>query len=362
MNIKSICKILIILMLFNFLAGCSFIKDLTNDNETIANQTSIDEMNIGNRENLMINNGNVYYIDISNENKLYMIDNQFKNKKLISDKYFFTIVNITDKEIYYIQKTMKDEITPLFDLCSVDMNGDNYKLILENVGSTIFLNDKLYYYRETDEEYEENMGYTYRNFCVFDINSKEESIMDEKTTSTGITPVLYKSKIYYVGAGYKFLEYNHDTKEKKELDKGLSFCRYSDDSIYSYKGSSIEKIGISNNAYSETLLESKEIYNIWDMNVTKDYIFFLAEDTKEARNEIYRLNLYRMKKDGSELKKIYFSDYTESITYPVHHIYNLGDKLLLYERLEKNYLSNRNRLQLIDYDGNEIDSSLFNNL
>lgn len=95
------------------------------------------------------------------------------------------------------------------------------------------------------------------------------------------------------------------------------------------------------------------------MNVTKDYIFFLAQDTKE-KNEIYRLNLYRMRKDGSELKKIYFTDYTRDIIFTEHFIYNIGDKLLLYERNENNYLSSRNKFQLIDYEGNEIYSSVFN--
>lgn len=96
------------------------------------------------------------------------------------------------------------------------------------------------------------------------------------------------------------------------------------------------------------------------MNVTKDYIFFLAQDTKEVKNEIFRLNLYRIKKDGSELKKIYISDYNDDVIYNDHNIYNLGDKLLLYEMDDKTSLLNRNKFQLIDYNGKEIDSSVIN--
>ncbi len=96
------------------------------------------------------------------------------------------------------------------------------------------------------------------------------------------------------------------------------------------------------------------------MNVTKNYIFFLEQDTKEVKNEIFRLNLYRIKKDGSELKKIYISDYNDDVIYNDHNIYNFGDKLLLYEMDDKTSLLNRNKFQLIDYNGKEIDSSVIN--
>lgn len=212
MNTKSICKILIILMLINFLNGCSFIKDLAKDNKA-----KEDEMNIGNSKNIMIKNENIYFIDTSNENKLYVIDSQFKNKKLISDKYFLRIVAITDKEIYFIQKTMLDERIPLYELCSIDLKGDSYEVIVddENVGE--FLKNKTYYYKVTDEKLEDpGMVTNYSNFYAFDINSNQESIIDKRAVIYRDRSEVYKDKIYYDGPEYKFLEYDPDTGEKNK--------------------------------------------------------------------------------------------------------------------------------------------------
>ncbi len=202
-------------------------------------------------------------------------------------------------------------------------------------------------------------GNMFCNFNSFDINLKEEKIIDEKILYDR-QPVLYKNKIFYIGTDHNFIEYNPDTEEKKKLNVNIEFFyRYSDDNIYAYKVNTVESTILSDNTKIVIMPEMEEIYYIWEMNVTKDYIFFLAQDTKE-KNEIYRLNLYRMRKDGSELKKIYFTDYTLDIIFTEHFIYNFGDKLLLYERNENNYLSSRNKFQLIDYEGNEIDSSVFN--
>lgn len=341
------------LIIILILSGCDFNAYVSD------NKIKTDEMNVGNVKDLIIENKDIYYIGINN--KLYMVDNKLKNKKLISDRNFSGLVGIEDKKVFFIENNMKDENTTLFSLSSININGDSYKLILEDVSSAILLNSKLYYYRETGEEYDENMGYGYKNFCFYDINASEEGIIDEKTKATGIVPVLYKNKIYYEGSKNKILEYNPDSKEKREVNKGLAFYRFSDDNIYSFKGANIEKRRISNNSNPQTLLESKDIYNIWDMNVAKDYIFFLAQDTKEVTNEIFRLNLYRMRKDGSELMKIYSSDYIRDIVRPKHRIYNLGDTILLYEANEENMLSNRSKFQLIDYNGNEIESSNMNN-
>ena len=357
MNKKSICKVLTILMLISFLSGCSFIKDSTN------NKIKTDEMNAGNEKKIIVNGKNIYFIDTSNKNKLYVVDDQFKNKKLISDRYFLRMVDITDKEIYFIQKTILDEKIPLYELCSIDLNGDSYKSIVKDVNSAIFLNDKLYYYRVTDEAVnDDGISRNFSNFCVFDINLNKESIIDEKVDVYINRLEIFKNKIYYDGAENKFLEYNPSTEEKNQLDVSLTFFyRYSDDSIYAYKGSTIEKTNLLNNEKRVILPESEKIYNIWDMNVTKDYIFFLAQDTKEVKSEIFRLNLYRVKKDGSELKKIYYSDYTKDIIHVNHNIYNFGDKLLLYEKNEENLLLSRNKFQLIDYNGKEINSSSINN-
>lgn len=329
MNAISISKILIVLMLISSLAGCNanevidksinnesvkYNTDINTDVEDVVNyhDLKMDEMNIGNRKCLAIKNGDIYYIDTNNKNQLYMIDNQFKNKKLISDRYVLDIVSVTDNEIYFVQVTKQDERTRLYDICSVNKNGDSCNVVVKDVISTVFLNNKFYYYRLTGEVADE-IGNEFCNFNSFDINSKEESIIDEKIVSEK-PPVLYKNKIFYVGSDDKFIEYNPDTEEKKQLNVNIQFFyRYSDDNIYAYKGSTVERTNLSNNTETVIMPEMEEIYNIWEMNVTKNYIFFLAQDTKEVEDEIYRLNLYRMKKDGSEFKKIYFSDYTRNI-------------------------------------------------
>lgn len=365
---KNISKIIILLILISILAGCNDTIDKLTNNEPIINSTDkinnsndavkIGEMNIGNRKCLMIKDNNTYYIDSNDKNKLYMIDNQFKNKILVCDKYVLEIVSVTDNEIYFIQVTKQNEKPSMYDVCSINKNGDSYQVVISDVISAIFLNDKIYYYRTTDEV-ADMAGNMFCNFNSFDINLKEEKIIDEKILHDR-QPVLYKNKIFYIGTDHNFIEYNPDTEEKKKLNVNIEFFyRYSDDNIYAYKVNTVESTILSDNTKMVIMPEMEEIYYIWEMNVTKDYIFFLAQDTKE-KNEIYRLNLYRMRKDGSELKKIYFTDYTRDIIFTEHFIYNFGDKLLLYERNENNYLSSRNKFQLIDYEGNEIDSSVFN--
>ena len=234
-----------------------------------------------------------------------------------------------------------------------------YKVIVNNVISAVLLNDKLYYYRLTDEVANE-VGTEFSTFNDYDINTKEERVIEEKIILQK-PPVLYKNKIYYGGAEEKFIEFDPDTMEKKSINvtAALSY-RYSDSSIYAKGANFIEKSNLTDNSKIVIMAEADELYYISEMNVTKNYIFFLAQDTKEKHDEIYRLNLYRMKKDGSELKKIYFSDYTRDIIFAEHYIYDLGDKLLLYERNDENFLTERNKFQLIDYDGNELDSTVIN--
>lgn len=365
MNSKSIYKILIILILTSFISGCSFIKNITNNSKMAE-----DEMNIGNAKGVMQKGENLYFIDRSDENKLYVVDNQFERKKLISDRYFLEIVNISDEEIYFTEKVMLDgRKTPVYKLSSISLYGDSYNVIVDNVIFAEFLNDKFYYFRRTDEQITSGFydnAYNYSNFCVFDNKLKKEIIIDERKLIKRIYMDLvetYNGKVYYcyeTSFGYKLMEYNPNTKKKIQLKINTNSCRYADNDIYTFCVGYIEKLNLLNNKNTVILHKAGEIGNIFDMNITKDYIFFLAEDRKAFYDKIYRLNLYRVKKDGTELKKIYSSDYTRFIYEQKHHIHNLGNKILLYETDIKNALLSRSLFQLIDYDGNEINSFVLN--
>ena len=367
MNEINIRKIFILLMLLCILIGCNNIKiinkqnnhkNIMENNNDFEKFTEAEELNIGNRKCLFIKDNDIFYIDTSKNNKLFMTDKQFKNKELVCDRDVLEIVSVTDNKIYFIQVTEQDEKLKTYDLCSINKDGGLYQIILNNVISAVFLNDKIYYYSQTDEVADE-VGNMFSNFNSFDIILKEERIIDSKILYDK-QPVLYKNKIFYVGPDYNFIEYNPNTEEKRILNVSIDFFyRYSYDNIYSYKVNTVESTIVSDNTKMVIMPEMREIYFIWEMNVTKDYIFFLAQDTIE-KDEIYKLNLYRMKKDGSQLKKIYSTDYNRDILFVEHFLYNIDDKLLLYERNETNYLSGRNKFQLIDYEGNEITSTFIN--
>lgn len=367
MRVKNAGKILIVLILIIVISGCDYSDftngkgDSVNDANDIVNDNSIktDEMNIGNRKCLEIKDNEIYYIDTSDKNRLYMTDNQLKNKKLICDKYVLEIISVTDDEIYFVEVTENEEKSRLYNICSVNIIEGSYNLVVKDVISAVFLNNNFYYYRLTDKIANE-VGTEFANFCSFNLNSKEEKILDEKTVISK-SPILYKNKVYYNAANDKYIEYNPYTEEKRALNIDIEFFyRFSDGNVYAYKGSSIKKTNLSDNSKILIMPETDEIYNIWEMNVTKDHIFFLAQDTKEVNEGLYRLNLYQMNKDGSELKKIYFSDYSKNIISTEHFIYDIGNKILLYERNKENNLVDRNKLQLIDYEGSEIDSFIVN--
>ncbi|QSX06249.1 DUF5050 domain-containing protein [Sedimentibacter sp. zth1] len=364
MKVKNFIKIIIVLVLTGILAGCNTQNNIPNESSnssviSIKDSTiSIDELNIGNRKKIVVDNEYIYYVDSNNDFKLCKIDKDLKTKNVIYDKAVLEIISVIDDNIFFIDKIKNDDGRYTYNVCSIDKENFSSTVILNDVSFSVLVNNKLYYYKNSGELSGKPFNYELLNFCCYYLDKKEEHIIDEKII-LAIPEVAYKNKIYYCGPNDKFVEYNLDKEAKRELNTSIGFSyRYSNDNIYSYKGSTIEKTNILDNTKSVVMPVNDKIYNIWEMNVTKEYIFFLAEETKEQKSDLNRLNLYRMKKDGSEFCKIYATDYTTSIIHATHLLYCIGDNLLLlYDFNFESYTINRNKIQVIDFDGNTIVSN-----
>ncbi len=348
MRITNFIVQLSIVFLITF-TGC------TGANNDIEYSSHEYELNIGNKGRMAVDGDFIYYSNVNDNYNLYRIDKSLKNKQKVYEGDVVGNITVVSDSVYFTERTWV-EGQPEFSVCSIDKKDESYGVVLNDVISFAFLNGKLYYYKDSGEVSGDPVQYPLAFFCSYDLASKEEQIIDEKIILV-LPPVAYDNKIYYRGSDYIFIEYDPLTSEKREIDMEINyFCRFYNGNIISYKGNIIERTNISENAKQDVLSGMDEIYNIWDMNVTEDYIFFLAEETEEVYSGINRLHLFRIKHDGSEITKIYTTDYKTNLTSARQLIYCLGDKLVLYDYEMTEDVVNRGPVLVIDFNGNEIKS------
>jgi len=318
---------------------------------------SISELNIGGKRRIAIDEEFIYYSGVNDKSNLYRIDKELKNKHKLYDGEVIGNIIISN-DIIYFTEIIQEENQSKFRISSIDKEGDSYNIILNDVISFTLLDGKLYYYKDSGENSGEPNQYPLAFFCSYDPVSKKEQIVDEKIILVQ-SPIVYNSKIYYCGSDYRFIEYDPLTFDEREMNMEINyFYRFYRGNIFSYKGNIIEKTNISDNTRNIVLSDIDEIYNIWDMNVVAEYIFFLAEEKAEVYVDINRLHLFRMKHDGSELTKIYTTDYITPLFTTKQLIYCIGDKLMLYDYDMTEHIVNREPIQIIDFNGKEIETNL----
>ncbi len=195
------------------------------------------------------------YVYICDENNhLVRMDHKLENKEVIIDEVC-TYVQISDQKIYYVNKNQS--------LCVSDLDGKNRDVILDkDVYYVIYKDDMIYYQLDEDKE----------SIYSYNIQSKEhEKLNDQRSYNINVCDDV----IYYTSEDGIYKMNKDGSQNKKLLDMQVNNLIYHDNALYFLDSrKQILKHDLHTNQTS-VLITGSTMY----FNVTKDYIFYIDENT-----------------------------------------------------------------------------------
>lgn len=352
--------ILIFIMIFT--SSCE-LNDVIEDNhiensaegEQKEDNTNNKYGNYANNGYLDYNNDYIFYKNKDdNKDSIYKMDKMGNKTLVISDLINCSNIMIQEDDMLFLQK---DHENSKYQISSVKNNGaDLQKIIDSNYDITRFVlfENSIYYVMDSGEKDEVDLPKYY--LYKYGIADGSNTILDENTSEVSDL-IVHENKIIYRYGTYLKV-YNITTNEKISMlttsnGENLRMLQYHDNSIYYTNGEDIKKVDIDNfqNNFVEAdkiISKPKEIFNINNLNISDEYMFFTGQYEKKEYGDTSLLNIFRVNKDGKELKKIVSADFnmTELDNRINNYIYIVDEKLILFD-----YYSNV--VKIFDFDGKE---------
>lgn len=354
-----ISSILIFIMIFT--SSC-------NLNEVIEGnpiENGVGEEQKENNENKYGNYANNGYFDYNNDyifykskddnkDSIYLLDKLGNRILIIRDLINCRNIIIQDEDIFFLQRDYENDE---YKINRVKNDGTDLQIIIDsnyNISRFVLDEYNIYYVMDSGEkdDIDSQIYYLYK----YNIVDGSNTVLD-KDISEVSDLIVYENKIIY-RYGIYLNVYDITTNEKISVlttnyGENLRMLQYHDSSIYYTNGEDIKKVDIENlhNNFTEAdkiVSKPKEIFNINNLNIADEYIFFTGQYEKKEYGNTSLLNVFRVNNDGKELKKIAAVDFniTELDNRINNYLYIVDDKLILFD-----YYSNA--VKIFDFDGKE---------
>lgn len=357
-------KLIFIFLTVIIMAGCSQRENKPAGTQNNENPPVLKHAVSG---SIAFDGDRIFYIN--NENKLYSMKKDGSEKTPIFDKSTIYIFQIYGDKIYMLHVNYKEEIP--CRLYSVNKDGTGFEeqdMGLE-FSSKYYVSDfvisrGLLFFIVNDFTETADIDFP-KQYYIYDLNSGSLTHLYKDFVSSYGKPVIYDNIFYCLEYGtseYDVLhKYNMDTEEKSTVNINKNSHRENfitselhmrDDSIY-YSGKTyidIDKDSTGGSAETVTLFEDDD-YMVVTMTMTDEYIFFINLNDlrkEDINSEIMNLDIYRIKTDGSEIKKI-FTETTDNTNLPPNVLSIEADDVLVY----KNRLTDT--IVIMDLNGNVLD-------
>ena len=287
----------------------------------------------------------IYYYD-SNDECINSIDKKGYGKEKIIDVRATNLFYHKGK--LYFRNFLPDKYRA--DLCSVNIDGTDYRVIKEGVKNTFYIYDDILYYNSLDF-----------SLYAYDVNSKSHSLLMDQLGPEILGSLIYKNKIYYYsgreGVYGNVLEHDFINKtEKVHPVEGGSYLTFYDEGLYFDSNDYISRYNINTE-------ENTQIFNVRQNNIatefisiTKDYIFFTGQELNSQGNLIMGIDingmekntykLYRINHDGSKFMTIYEND--------VEKFNIIDDRIFVTNNIDYSKKKDGTYLKVIDFDGKEL--------
>lgn len=255
--------------------------------------TDVSDITIGGKNSLTSHTGNNIQegkVDLTDDfifmtddsGKLVKMKRNLEDKEVLLDETT-SYINVDEGVIYYANSENY--------LCSMDINGENNKVILkDSVYYLIAIGDKLYYQLDSDNE----------SIHVYDVKTEKTTKLNDRASyNINIT----QDKIYYTSSEDVY-QMNLDGSDDKKILSGKYYqLIYQEGFLYTNGSEGLIRYDVKNDK-TETLIESVRLFNMND-----EYIFaYSLEGTviryslsNQEEKEIYRGSIQRIDVVGDKL-------------------------------------------------------------
>lgn len=367
------CIVLMLLSLL-FMVSCSVknkptdipLPDEISQNDKKEDTDTIINVNQVNSDSVAYDGEQIFYI---NDKKLYCIKDDGSKKSLVFDEEKIISIQIHDNKIYMLSFDYEKEIPS--KICTVNKDGSGFNVLqlgLEfssnyYVSHFVVYSDFLLY--TVDDFTNTNEIIFPRDTYKLDLSTNDLTCVYEDSIGRG-NPRVYKNIYYhhvYADQEYDILnKYNMDTNEKNTIkinksshkEKTITSLFHMQDDYIFYSGKFyIDKDNIDGLPNTITLFEDNS-FMITNMIITDEYIFFINKEdirSENADNDKSKINIYRMKLDGSDMKVIYNETMFCTNIAP-QSISIVTNNILIY----RNSLTNT--ILALDFNGNKLNWDL----
>lgn len=308
----------------------------------------------------------IYYINNS-DGKIYKINHDGQNREVLYDSSAERLFLYND-EIYFIKTNIVGKLKISNEICSIDKSGNNLKIVLEadDILNFNIYNDIIYYNASSNVNSDGIIPYKIHNLFKYNLNTNEKSIIYEDIScnvmGVGIHQIIIENdKIYFdafVDEYIKMMEYDiKNNTVRCILDNQATIIN--DNNMFFYtvydKEKNLNKL--CKLSINEDIANAKDIFfakdniNMQRIALNEKYIFLMYNEYSLTGD--VKLNILRIKHDGSEVIKIveYDSEATSSYFYGYMQLVN--DKLIVYDY---NFKKNPEySITVMDFDGNLLD-------